>query len=152
MDTRVEPAYDGKLEPAFALLRPMPAHPRGHGCAHHARTIVPITLQGTAGGFSAEFMKRLPRVEQAMAAHGLDPADFILSKDNAASSNARPLGPFFYDYTVFIGGGSFSVTEPNEPRFLDYFMDRILASDEAPARGRRRGVFGRLFRWMAGPI
>jgi hypothetical protein len=113
---------------------------------------VPITLQGTAGGFSAGFMERLPRVEQAMAAHGLDPADFIISKDNSASSNARPLGPFFYDYTVFVGGESFTVTEPNDARFLDYFMDRILASDEAPARRRRPGLFSRLFRWMAQPI
>ena len=64
---------------------------------------MPITLQGTVGGFSAEFMQELPRVEQAMTAHGLDPADFIISKDNAASANARPLGPFFYDYTVFVG-------------------------------------------------
>jgi hypothetical protein len=112
---------------------------------------VPITLQGTAGGFSAEFLRRLPELERAMVAHGLEPGDFIISKDNAASSNARPLGPFFYDYTVFVGDENFTVTEPNDARFLDYFMDRILAPDEEPAP-RSAGLFGRLFRWMAQPI
>jgi hypothetical protein len=113
---------------------------------------VPITLQGTAGGFSAEFKHKLPELERAMAAHGLSPDDFIISKDNSASSNARPLGPFFYDYTVFVGDENFTVTEPNDARFLDYFMDRILASDEEPVRRRRSGLFGRFFRWMAQPI
>jgi hypothetical protein len=121
--------------------------------ATHARTIVPITLQGTAGGFSAGFMEQLPRVEQAMIAHGLDPNDFIISKDDAASANARPLGPFFHDYTVFVGDGSFTVTEPNDARFLDYFMDRILApDDDAPAQLRRDTLFSRLAKWMARPI
>jgi hypothetical protein len=113
---------------------------------------VPITLQGTAGGFSAEFIRKLPEIERAMIAHGLEPSDFIISKDNSASSNARPLGPFFYDYTVFVGDENFTVTEPNDARFLDYFMDRILASDEEPAPRRGPGLFGRLFRWMAQPI
>jgi hypothetical protein len=120
--------------------------------AARRRTIVPITLQGTAGGFSAEFVRKLPEVERAMAAHGLDPADFIISKDNAASSNARPLGPFFYDYTVFVGTENFTVTEPNDARFLAYFMDRILAPDDAPAPRTHDSLFGRLFRWMAQPI
>jgi hypothetical protein len=113
---------------------------------------VPITLQGTAGGFSTEFMGKLPELERAMAAHGLEPGDFIISKDNAASSNARPLGPFFYDYTVFVGDENFTVTEPNDARFLAYFMDRILAPDEEPAPRQGAGLFGRLFRWMAQPI
>jgi hypothetical protein len=113
---------------------------------------MPITLQGTAGGFSAEFMRKLPDVEQAMIAHGLNLDDFIISKDNAASSNARPLGPFFYDYTVFVGDENFTVTEPNDAGFLEYFMDRILAPDEEPAPRKRAGLFGRFFRWMAQPI
>ena len=65
-----------------------------------------ITLQSTVGGFSAAFMKRLPQLEAAMVAHGLEPSAFILSKDNAVSANARPLGPFFYDYTVFVDGAA----------------------------------------------
>jgi hypothetical protein len=48
---------------------------------------VPITLQGTVGGFSAEFVRKLPEVERAMIAHGLEPTDFIISKNNSASSN-----------------------------------------------------------------
>src|SRR5882724_9594498 len=36
--------------------------------------LMAITLQSTVGGFSDEFMRRLPRLEQAMAANGLDPA------------------------------------------------------------------------------
>ena len=113
---------------------------------------MPITLQGAAGGFSAEFMMRLPELEQAMAAHGLDTNDFIISKDNSASSNARPLGPFFYDYTVFVGAENFTVTEPNDLRFFEYFLDRILAPDEAPAPLRHNTLLSRFAKWMAQPI
>ncbi|MEA2887481.1 MAG: hypothetical protein QOD11_1841 [Bradyrhizobium sp.] len=113
---------------------------------------MPITLQGTAGGFSAEFMSKLPELEAAMAARGLDANDFIVSKDDAASANARPLGPFFYDYTVFVGEEHFTVTEPNDARFHAYFMDRILASDEAPAPHRHDTAFSRFTKWMARPI
>ena len=113
---------------------------------------MPITLQGTTGGFSAEFMRKLPEVEQAMAARGLDPSSFIISKDNAASANARPLGPFFYDYTVFVGGENFTVTEPNDMRFLEYFLDRILAPDEDEPAPRAASLFSRFVRWMAQPI
>jgi hypothetical protein len=42
-----------------------------------------ITLQSTIGGFSQEFMRSLPRLEQAMVANGLDPAEFVISKDRA---------------------------------------------------------------------
>jgi hypothetical protein len=34
--------------------------------------LMAITLQSTVGGFSDEFMRRLPKLEQAMAANGLD--------------------------------------------------------------------------------
>jgi hypothetical protein len=44
---------------------------------------VSITLQSTVGGFSAEFMRKLPDVEQAMIAHGLEPSQFVISKDRA---------------------------------------------------------------------
>jgi hypothetical protein len=56
---------------------------------------VAITLQSTVGGFSTAFMKRLPQLEAAMVAHGLDPSAFIISKDSAASSATIPVGPFF---------------------------------------------------------
>ena len=44
-----------------------------------------ITLQSTVGGFSAEFMRRLPLLEQAMMAHGLEPSQFVISKDSKAT-------------------------------------------------------------------
>jgi hypothetical protein len=118
---------------------------------------VAITLQSTVGGFSSEFMRQLPELEQAMVAHGLEPSQFVISKDWATQA-AVPLPflrPFFYDYTVFIGDENFTVTEPNDIKFLDYFYQRCVAEDEAapePQRARRAGLIGRIFRWMAQPI
>src|SRR6266576_7235842 len=96
-----------------------------------------ITLQSTVGGFSDEFMRRLPKLEQAMVANGLDPAGFVISKDRATPATVPFIGPFFYDYTVFIGDENFTITEPNDIKFLDYFYDRCIAEDEtAPERER----------------
>ena len=98
-----------------------------------------ITLQSTVGGFSAEFMRKLPRLEQAMVAHGLEPAEFVISKDRATPPTVPLLGPFFYDYTVFVGDENFTVTEPNDMTFLEYFYKRCVAEDEpTPAQQRRR--------------
>jgi hypothetical protein len=57
-----------------------------------------IILQSTVGGFSAEFMDRLPQLEQAMIAHGLEPSRFVISKDRATPATVPMIGPF-YDYT-----------------------------------------------------
>ena len=113
-----------------------------------------ITLQSTVGGFSPEFMRRLPDVEAAMIAHGLEPAQFVISKDRATPPTVPFVGPFFYDYTVFFGDENFTVTEPNDIIFLDYFHERCVAQDEpAPQRRvRRPGLINRIFRWMAQPI
>ena len=116
-----------------------------------------ITLQSTIeGGFSAEFMRRLPKVEQVMIAHGLEPADFVISKDRATPPSVPFIGPFFYDYTVFVGDENFTVTEPNDMVFLDYFYQRCIAEDEAvpeqAQRARHPGLISRVFRWMAQPI
>ena len=113
-----------------------------------------ITLQSTVGGFSAEFMHKLPDVEQAMIAHGLEPSQFVISKDRATPPTLPVIGPFFYDYTVFVGGENFTVTEPNDIKFLDYFYQRCIAEDEpAPERrAPRPGLITRIFRWMAQPI
>ena len=114
---------------------------------------MPITLQSTVGGFSAEFMRKLPGVEQAMIAHGLEPASFVISKDRATPPTVPFIGPFFYDYTVFFGEESFTVTEPNDIRFLDYFYARIIAADEdLPADHERPGLISRLVRWMGQTI
>ena len=45
-----------------------------------------IILQSTVGGFSAQFMRKLPLVEQAMRDHGLDPSEFVISKDYASTA------------------------------------------------------------------
>ena len=116
-----------------------------------------ITLQSTVGGFSAAFMRRLPALEQAMIAHGLEPSQFVISKDRATPPSVPFIGPFFYAYTVFVGDDSFTVTEPNDIIFLEYFYDRCIAEDEATpeqqqAQRGRPGLIGRIFRWMAQPI
>jgi hypothetical protein len=117
---------------------------------------VAITLQSTVGGFSAEFMRKLPDLEQAMVAHGLEPSQFVISKDWATPATAPFIGPFFYDYTVFIGEENFTVTEPNDLKFLEYFYERCIAEDGTPPameqRIRRPGLIHRIFRWMAQPI
>ena len=117
---------------------------------------MPITLQSTVGGFSAEFMRRLPALEQAMVAHGLEPSEFVISKDRATPATVPFIGPFFYDYSVFVGEESFTVTEPNDMVFLEYFYQRCIAEDEATPeqeqRPRRPGLINRIFRWMAQPI
>jgi hypothetical protein len=112
-----------------------------------------IILQSTVGGFSAEFMRRLPSVERAMIEHGLEPSQFVISKDVATTPTAPVIGPFFYDYTVFFGDDNFTVTEPNEMKFLDYFYQRCIAADaELPAERKPPGLISRLFHWMAQTI
>ncbi|UEM14704.1 hypothetical protein J4G43_010910 [Bradyrhizobium barranii subsp. barranii] len=66
-----------------------------------------IILQSTVGGFSAQFMRKLPLVEQAMREHGLDPAEFVISKDYASTATIPLMGPFFYNYSVFFGDEQF---------------------------------------------
>jgi hypothetical protein len=111
-----------------------------------------ITLQSTVGGFSGEFMRKLPGLEAAMIAHGLEPAQFVISKDRATPATVPLIGPFFYDYTVFVDGESFTVTEPNDLKFFDYLFERCTAEDEPATTPRRRGLIHRVFRWMAQPI
>ena len=113
---------------------------------------VSIILQSTVGGFSGEFMRKLPLVEQAMREHGLEPSQFVVSKDSASTPMIPMIGQFFYDYTVFFGDDKFTVTEPNDMRFLDYFLKRVMALDEMPGPGRRDSLIRRIFRWMAQPI
>jgi hypothetical protein len=115
---------------------------------------VSITLQSTVGGFSGEFMRKLPAVEQAMIAHGLEPARFVISKDPATPPTVPFIGPFFYAYTVFVGGESFTVTEPNDIRFLEYFYQRCIDADQEAPQPRRGppGLINRIFRWMSQPI
>jgi hypothetical protein len=112
---------------------------------------VSIILQSSVGGFSAEFMRKLPQVEKAMRVHGLEPSDFVISKDRATPATVWRVGPFFYEYAVFFGEEHFTVTEPNDMLFLDYFYKRCVAADAEPTPPKP-GLISRLFRWMAQPI
>lgn len=112
-----------------------------------------ITLQSSVGGFSPEFMRRVPQLEQAMVSHGLEPSEFVISKDRAAPG-APWIQPFFYSYTVFVGDENFTVVEPNDLRFYDYFYQRCVAEDDGDpdAPPPRPGLIHRFFRWMEQPI
>jgi hypothetical protein len=112
-----------------------------------------IKLQSTVGAFSPEFMRKLPELEKAMLAHGLDPAEFVISKDRA-SLEAPWIPSFFYQYTVFVGDENFVLTEPNDARFYEYLYKRCIAEDDdvAPAQPRSPGLITRFFRWMEQPI
>jgi hypothetical protein len=111
-----------------------------------------IILQSTTDGFSQGFMRALPRLESAMIAHGLEPSQFVISKDRSS------LLPFFgksYEYTVFFGDDKFTVTEPNDVRFLEYFYKRCVAADDAETASMpwpRDGLIRRFVNWMAQPI
>ena len=113
-----------------------------------------IKLQSSVGDFDANFMEKLPLVEQDMMAHGLDPSGFVIAKDASLFTNARPFGATFRDYTVFVDGRHFTVTQPSDMRFLEYFHERCIAPDEAAPTPQHKleSVLGRLVRWMEQPI
>jgi hypothetical protein len=116
--------------------------------------IVQIKLQSSVGEFDESFMQRLPLVEKAMIAHGLDPSIFIISKDASLFTNARAFGATFRDYTVFVGDQHFTVTQPSDMRFLEYFHERCIApEEEAPTPHHKlASVLGKLVHWMEQPI
>ena len=62
------------------------------------------------------------------------------------------MGPFFFNYSVYFGDETFTVTEPNDMVFLDYFFKRVLAADDPPELPRRPGLIRRLFGWMSQPV
>jgi hypothetical protein len=115
-----------------------------------------IKLQSTVGSFTAEFMRSLPRVEADMRAHGLEPSDFVITKDRAGPPAVPMLDPFFYEYTVSFGDESFTVTEPNDMSFLAYFHRRCIAEselDDEPLPGlHSQNLLSRVLRWMSQPI
>ena len=88
--------------------------------AHH------IKLQSSVGDFSPEFVERLPVLEKAMREHGLDPSAFVIATNMAQSTFLpiafRPDGNLL-EYTVFVKDRSFTVTQPNDMRFLEYFYE-----------------------------
>jgi hypothetical protein len=119
---------------------------------------VAIILQSSVGGFSDEFMRKLPLVERAMVDRGVDPSDFVISKDLALPSTLYATGRFFYQYTVSFGEASFTVTEPTDVRFLDYFYQRCVSEEDEETkplptlRRKSPGLVSRFLHWMAEPI
>ncbi len=113
-----------------------------------------IKLQTSVGAFDESFMQKLASVEKAMVAHGLDPSEFVISKDASLSTNARAFGATFRDYTVFVGDRHFTVTQPSDIRFLEYFHDRCIAPDEpAPTPHHKLAhVLDQLMHWMEQPV
>src|ERR1700681_270077 len=99
-------------------------------------------------------MEKLPLVEQAMVAHGLDPSDFVIAKDASLFTNARAFGATFRDYTVFVAGRHFTVTQPSDIRFLEYFYERCIAPEEAAPTPHHKleRVLGTLMNWREQPI
>jgi hypothetical protein len=114
---------------------------------------VSIILQSTVVGFSAEFIRRLPELERAMVAHGLELSQFVISKDRATPTTVPAIGPF-HDYTVFAGDEIFTVTQPDDIKFLEYFYLRCITEAATPPAPPKRsgGLISRLFRWMVQPI
>jgi hypothetical protein len=152
--------------PAGLEPPPAPARPSQEAALRPSATAkckeaaaVTIILQSSVGGFSDEFMRKLPLVERAMIERGLEPSDFVISKDRATPSSLYAMGPFFYEYTVSFGEARFTVTEPTDDRFLDYFYQRCISEDQEETakplptlRRRPPGMIGRFLRWMAQPV
>jgi hypothetical protein len=115
---------------------------------------VHIKLQSSVDAFDESFMQMLPQVEQAMLSHGLDPAGFVIAKDASLFTNARAFGATFRDYTVFISGKHFTVTQPSDIHFLEYFYERCIAPDEVAPTPHHKlaSVLGKLVHWMEQPI
>ena len=60
----------------------------------------------------------------------------------------------FHNYTVFVRGRSFTVTQPTDQAFLRYFYDRCVAPEEmAPSpEHKMQGIIGRLLHWLDQPV
>jgi hypothetical protein len=110
---------------------------------------VSIILQSTVGGFSAQFMRKLPLIEKAMREHGLDPSEFVISKDYASTATIPIMGPFFFNYSVYFGEETFTVTDPIDMVVLDDYLTRVHAVDDPPELPQRPGLMRRFFGWMA---
>lgn len=95
--------------------------------AHH------IKLQSSVGDFEPAFVERLPALEKAMRDHGLDPSAFVIARNLAQSPHLpiayRPDGNLL-EYTVFVKGRSFTVTQPDDLRFLEYFYELCVPPEQ----------------------
>jgi hypothetical protein len=122
-----------------------------------------IKLQSSVGDFNPEFVKELPALEKAMRERGLDPAAFVIARNMAQSTYLpiafRPDGNLL-EYTVFVKDRSFTVTQPNDMRFLEYFYELCVApghkhdpgSKLHPAEQKLESLFARAAHWLNKPI
>ena len=101
-----------------------------------------------------------------MTDHGIDPANFVISKDLAGG----PRLPIVYrpdgnplEYTVFVKGRSFTVTQPDDLSFLAYFYRLCVPAEHKDAphsaahllhaqEKKLEALIGRLETWLNKPI
>jgi hypothetical protein len=115
---------------------------------------VSIILQSTVGGFSAEFMRKLPQLEQAMIAHGLEPSQFVISKDRATPGDGAVDRAVLLRLHGVRRRREFHRHRAGRNQVPGFFLPRCIAQDDAasvPQRGRS-GLISRIFRWMTRPI
>lgn len=89
-----------------------------------------IRLQSGAGPFDSDFIDSLGDLESTMLRIGLDPNDFIVSKNFAPFGKNGPLDaePLACEYTVFIGTEHFTVTQADDLHFLTFFWQLRLSA------------------------
>ena len=126
-----------------------------------------IKLQSSYGDFDPAFVKQLPALEKAMVEHGINPSAFVIAKDQAQLT----LLPIAYrpdgnplDYTVFVKGRSFTVTQPDDLSFLAYFYNLCVPAPEKKDAShsvahavhseekKLEALIGRLEKWFNKPI
>jgi hypothetical protein len=125
-----------------------------------------IKLQSSYGDFDPVFIKELPALEKAMIDHGIDPSGFVIAKDQAQLTRL----PIYYrpdgnpiDYTVFVKGRSFTVTQPDDMSFLAYFYRLCVPAVEKDdphsiahklhsEEKKLEALIDRLERWFNKPI
>ncbi|MFC0241885.1 hypothetical protein [Rhodopseudomonas telluris] len=109
---------------------------------------MPISLQGTVA-FEPEFVGNLNMLTRTMIARGLDPDEFVISKDIASAPTLPFVGPIAYDYIVVSGEDEFAVTETGDQCFLERFLHHIGDTADEAAPLVQPGMFARLSRWMS---
>ncbi len=121
-----------------------------------------IKLQSTVGEYDASFVERLHQFETIMTSKGLDPTNYVISKDRPQFTSL----PFFvrpggdgYDYTVFIDGKHFTVTKATDIVFLGYFEQlcagAIYGDGSRKHSGLWRGIkkfSARVTAWFDAPL
>ncbi len=111
---------------------------------------MPIELSGSE--FEADFLEQMPAVEKALIAHGFDPSAFFVTKSPNGTYRPYSLGVRYYDYTVAVGDESFTVTYPGDLSFLEFFLARCVAVDDAdkplPPDHKPSAAIGGLARWL----